>query len=422
MHILLVGGGAREHALAWKIAQSPLVTTLTMVPRNPGMMGLGEEADLTIDEIPDYAQTYGVDLVVVGPEAPLADGLADRLYEAGIPCFGPNQAAAQLETSKAFTNALCVENNIPAPAYVKFTDANAAKAYLQNLPAPYVIKADGIAAGKGVVIAPTLPEAEETVETMLAGQFGAASQTIVIEEFLTGPEISVFALTDGKTLLPFGSAQDHKRAFDGDQGPNTGGMGGFSPSPLFTPELEEEVYETIIQPTLNALQAKGITYRGVMYAGLMLTDQGPKLIEYNCRFGDPECQMLLRRLKSDLVPALLGAARGGIEDLTLEWDTSAAANIVYATKGYPGPYNKGSAVHHIERAEAERVVVFHAGTKKVGDTLTAQGGRVLNVTALGKDIGDALDKAYQAIAEIDWPKGFYRKDIGQKYRSREGER
>ncbi|MEM9990101.1 MAG: phosphoribosylamine--glycine ligase, partial [Pseudomonadota bacterium] len=284
-------------------------------------------------------------------------------------------------------------------------------------PTPYVIKADGIAAGKGVVIAPTLSEAEETVETMLAGQFGAASQTIVIEEFLTGPEISVFALTDGKILLPFGSAQDHKRAFDGDRGPNTGGMGGFSPSPLFTPELEKEVYETIIQPTLNALQAKGITYRGVMYAGLMLTDQGPKLIEYNCRFGDPECQMLLRRLKSDLVPALLGAARGGLEDLTLEWDTSAAANIVYATKGYPGPYDKGSAIHHIERAEAEGAVVFHAGTKQGGDTLTAQGGRVLNVTALGKDIGDALDKAYQAIAEIDWPEGFYRKDIGQKYRN-----
>lgn len=416
MHILLVGGGGREHALAWKIAQSPLLTRLTLAPGNPGMAALGQCMDLAPGEVPAFAVQEGVDLVVVGPEAPLADGLADRLEEVGVPCFGPKADAARLETSKAFTNALCVEYHIPAPAYQSFIDATAAKAYLATLLSPYVIKADGLAAGKGVIIAATLEEAEAAVDDMLAGKFGTASKTIVVEEFLTGPEISVFALTDGESLLPFGSAQDHKRAFDGDLGPNTGGMGGFSPSPLFTPELERQVYETIIAPTLAALQAKEITYRGVLYAGLMLTKAGPKLIEYNCRFGDPECQMLLRRLQGDIVPALLGAATGNLAGMRLDWSQEAAANIVYATKGYPEGYDKGSVISGIDAAEESGAVVFHAGTKQVGDDLQAHGGRVLNITALGEDIGTALDYAYDAIAKIDWPEGFYRQDIGAAHR------
>ncbi|MEM9421053.1 MAG: phosphoribosylamine--glycine ligase [Pseudomonadota bacterium] len=426
MHILLVGGGGREHALAWKIAQSPLLTRLTCAPGNPGMAALGSSVEMAPTlgpaDVPAFAKAEGVDLVVVGPEAPLADGLADQLAELSIPCFGPNAAGAQLETSKAFTKDLCAEHDIPTAAYGRFDDADTAKAFLRTMKAPYVIKADGIAAGKGVVIVKTLEAADAAVDEMLAGQFGDASATIVIEEFLTGTEASVFAITDGQTLLHCGDAQDHKRAFDGDKGPNTGGMGCFSPSPLFTDDLKDATYERIIAPTLKALQEKGITYRGVLYAGLMLTNEGPKLIEYNARFGDPECQILMRRLKSDLVPALLAAATGRLEEVNLDWSAQAAANIVYATKGYPGAYDKGSEIKNLDRAEAqEATVVFHAGTKTDGTRveegrLLANGGRVLNVTALGADLSEALDKAYAGIAEIDWPEGFYRTDIGKRYR------
>lgn len=417
MHILLVGGGGREHALAWKMAKSPLVKKLTCAPGNPGMASVGACVDISPADVPAYAAAEKVDLVVVGPEAPLEAGLADTLTAAGIPCFGPVAAGAMLETSKAFTKQLCTDYNIPTAQFGTFTDGAAAKAFLRTMDAPFVIKADGIAAGKGVVIAETLEAADQAVTEMLDGQFGDASRTVVIEEFLTGPEVSVFALTDGQTLLPCGDAQDHKRAFDGDTGPNTGGMGCFSPSPHFTPEMEKDVYATIITPTLKALQDKGITYRGVLYAGLMLTPQGPKLIEYNCRFGDPECQILMRRLRSDIVPALWASATGRLSGVGFDWMAEAAANVVYATKGYPGAYDKGSVIKGVADADALKdVVVIHAGTKMKGDDLTAQGGRVLNVTALGHDLGDALDKAYAGIDKIEWPDGFYRTDIGKAHR------
>ena len=417
MHILLIGSGGREHALAWKIAKSPLVKKLTCAPGNPGMADLGQMVTIAEETIAQYAADHAVDLVVVGPEAPLADGLADRLATAGIPCFGPTAGGARIESSKAFMKDICAEYDIPAPAYGRFEDADAAKAFLRAMQPPYVIKADGLAAGKGVVITDAMDDAERVIDEMLGGQFGKASETIVIEEFLTGTEVSAFAITDGETLLPFGAAQDHKRAFDGDEGPNTGGMGGFSPSPVFTPKVEREAYEKIIGPTLRALRDKGITYRGVLYAGLMLTAEGPKLIEYNCRFGDPECQLLMRRLRSDIVPALWGAATGRLAGVGLDWMDVAAANIVLATDGYPGAYTKGSVIGGVETADAEDdVVVFHAGTRLEDGQLLAHGGRVLNVTATGDDLGQALDKAYAAAAKIVWPEGFYRKDIGQDLR------
>ena len=421
MHILLVGGGGREHALAWKIAQSPLVRRLTCAPGSDAMAATigakGTCVAVSPADVPSFAKAEGIDLVVVGPEAPLADGLADQLEAVGIPCFGPSAVGAQLETSKAFTKDLCAAHTIPTAAYGRFDAADEAKAFLRTMTAPYVIKADGIAAGKGVVILDTLEEADKAVDEMLAGQFGEASATIVIEEFLTGTEVSVFALTDGETLLHCGDAQDHKRAFDGDQGPNTGGMGCFSPSPLFTPAIKEATYTSIIEPTLKALKEKGITYRGVLYAGLMLTEDGPKLIEYNARFGDPECQILMRRLRSDIVPALWGAATGRLSGIGLDWRAEASANVVYATKGYPGSYDKGSEIKGLDTAaETDEAVLFHAGTKIDGDKVLSNGGRVLNVTALGDDLEAAVARAYEAIEKISWPEGIYRTDIGKAYR------
>ncbi|WOI52629.1 phosphoribosylamine--glycine ligase [Parvularcula sp. LCG005] len=417
MHILVIGNGGREHALAWKVASSPLVKRLTVAPGNPGTAGIAENVDLKADEIVGFAKAENVNLVIVGPEVPLANGLADDLQAAGIPCFGPTKDGAQLETSKSFMKDLAAEAGVPTAQYQTFTDAAPAKAFLRSLSAPYVIKADGLAAGKGVIIAQGLQEAEDTIDNMLSGQFGAASQTVVIEEFLRGTELSVFAVTDGETLLHFGAAQDHKRAFDNDEGPNTGGMGGFSPTPLDTPENIEAAYSQIIRPTLDALRKRGITYRGVLYAGLMMTADGPKLIEYNVRFGDPECQILMRRIRSDIMPALWGAATGRLAGVGLDFIPNAAANIVIATRGYPDKYEKGSIIAGIKLAEADRdVVVFHAGTALEGDHLTAAGGRVLNVTATGTSIGDALNKCYDAAAKIDWPEGFYRTDIGKALR------
>lgn len=417
MHILLVGAGGREHSLAWKIAKSPLVKQLTCTPGNPGMVGLGPHVDLKTSEIVAYAKEHNVDLVVVGPEAPLAEGLGDDLRAAGIPCFGPEKEGAQLETSKSFLKDICRDHDIPAPRSGRFEKADEAIAFLDQFEAPYVVKADGLAAGKGVVIAQTRSEAEQAIHDMLAGQFGDASKVIVIEEFLEGTELSFFALTDSEVALPFGGAQDHKRAFDNDEGLNTGGMGGFSPSPLHTPELEKEIMTRIIAPTMKALKDKGIDYRGVFYAGLIITKDGPKIIEYNCRFGDPECQILMRRLRSDIVPPLWGAATGRLAGVGLDWMTEAAANIVYATKGYPEAYENGSAISGIDKAEEiDEVVVFHAGTKLDGETLKANGGRVLNVTALGDDQGQALNRAYDAAGKIDWPEGYYRTDIGKQFR------
>jgi phosphoribosylamine--glycine ligase len=418
MHILLVGGGGREHALAWKIAKSPLVSRLTCTPGNPGTGKLAQNVVLATDDITPFCRTESVDLVVIGPEAPLADGLGDDLAAAGIPCFGPTKAGARIETSKAFVKEIAREAGIPTAAAAEFTEAGAAREYLRTVDGPYVIKADGLAAGKGVVIAADRDEAERAVDHMLGGGFGEAGMRILIEEFLEGTELSVFALTDGETLLPFGAAQDHKRAFDQDRGPNTGGMGGFSPSPLETPALLEQAYAEIIRPTLAALRSKGTIYRGVLYAGLMLTAGGPKLIEYNCRFGDPECQILMRRVRSDIVPALWGAATGRLAGVALDWIPQAAANIVLATQGYPDAYSKGSVIHGLEEVEGiDDVVVFHAGTAEMDGNLVAIGGRVLNVTALGETVGAALDKAYHAVETIDWPQGFYRKDIGKALRS-----
>lgn len=419
MHILLVGSGAREHALGWKIAKSPLVRRLTVTPSgNPGLEAVATTSvDLATADIPDFAEKESVDLVVVGPEAPLAEGLADALEAREIPCFGPTKAAAQLETSKAFTRALCAEKGIPSPRYGQFTVAATAKDFLRTLSGPYVIKADGLAAGKGVLIAETLGEADGAVDAMLGGQFGAASETIVIEECLHGTELSVFAITDGETILPAGAAQDHKRAFDGNQGPNTGGMGGFSPSPLDTPALWDTIKADILQPTLEGLRERGTPYRGVFYAGLFITAEGPKLIEYNCRFGDPECQILMRRLRSDIVPALWGAATDRLGGIAFDWMPEAAANIVVASTGYPGTYEKGAAIERFTDAAAmDGVEIFHAGTKLEDGVLKAKGGRVVSVTALGDDLGQALDRAYAGAETLAWPNSFYRKDIGSAFR------
>lgn len=415
MHILLVGNGGREHALAWKIAKSPLVDRLTCAPGNPGMKGLGAFVDLKPEEVPDYAEREKVDLVVVGPEAPLADGLADRLADKNIACFGPGAEGARIETSKDFVKQLCADKGIPTARHGTFTEKAPAIAFLDKLEAPYVIKADGLAAGKGVIIAKTREEAETAIAEMLEGRFGTAGTTLLIEEFLVGTELSVFALTDGETLLHCGAAQDHKRAFDHDEGPNTGGMGGYSPSAVDTPEVIARAYEEIIAPTLEALRERKIDYRGVFFAGLMITAEGPKLIEYNCRFGDPECQMVMRRLRSDIVPALWGAATGRLGGIGLDFVSDAVANVVMATKGYPEAYEKGSEIKGVDAANAlEGVVVFHAGTKETEDgKLLANGGRVLNVTASGADLKEALDRAYAAAEAIDWPEGFYRKDLRQ---------
>ena len=410
MHVLLIGSGGREHALAWKIAQSPLVTRLTCAPGNPGTAKAAENVAMP-DDVPAYAKANGVDLVVVGPEQPLADGLGDDLAAAGVACFGPRRAAARLETSKAFVKEVCREAGIPTAAAAAFTDVASAHAHLATLPGPYVVKADGLAAGKGVVIADGLGEAREAVADMLSGRFGAASETVVIEEHMTGPEVSVFALTDGETVLPFGSARDYKRAGDGGTGPNTGGMGAISP-PGLEPETEARIYAEVIQPALKAMRDRGTPYVGVLYAGLMLTGTGPRLIEFNCRFGDPEAQVLLRRLRSDVVPALWGAATGRLGGVGLDWRREAAALVVMAAKGYPGAYEKGSEISGVEAAEETGAVVFHAGTKSDGDRLLADGGRVLNVTAMGADMGTAVAKAYEAVERIDWPGGFCRRDIG----------
>ena len=411
MHILLIGSGGREHALAWKIAQSPLVKRLTCAPGNPGTAQVATNVAMP-DDVAAYARAESVDLVVVGPEQPLAEGLADRLAEAGVPCFGPSQAAAQLETSKAFVKDLCREATIPTAEARAFENEAAAHAYLDTLPGPYVVKADGLAAGKGVVIAQTLDEARAAVTDMLGGRFGDAGARVVIEEHMRGPEVSVFALTDGETVLPFGTARDYKRAHDGDTGPNTGGMGAVSPPPGLDAETEERIYAEVIRPALAAMRERGTPYAGVLYAGMMLTETGPRLIEFNCRFGDPECQLLMRRVRSDIVPALWGAATGRLSGIGLDWKREAAALVVMAAKGYPGDYEKGSVIGGVEDAERAGAVVFHAGTKQDGDQLLADGGRVLNVTAMGRDVGAARDVAYEAVAKIYWPGGFFRTDIG----------
>jgi phosphoribosylamine---glycine ligase len=423
MNILLIGSGGREHALAWSLSASPLCDRLFVAPGNPGTAQHGTNVVLDVADhraVIAFCRTMDIDFVVVGPEGPLVAGLVDDLKEAGIKAFGPGKAAAQLEGSKAFTKDLCAEFDIPTAAYRRFTDAQTAKTYIRNYGVPIVVKADGLAAGKGVVVAASFEEAEEAVDMMLGGGFGTAGAEVVIEAFLEGEEASFFALCDGITALPFGTAQDHKRVGDGDEGPNTGGMGAYSPAAVLTPDLQACVMRDIIEPTLAGMRARGTPYTGILYAGLMLTETGPQLIEYNARFGDPETQVLLPRLKSDLVTALLAAADGALDTISLQWTDRAALTVVMAAKGYPGAFEKGTEIRGVGDAEAlDDVLVFHAGTKQEGDRLVANGGRVLNITATDRTITDAQQRAYEAVSKIKWDDGFCRGDIGWRAVKRE---
>ena len=416
MNVLLIGGGGREHALAWKLGQSPLLDRLYCAPGNAGIEHVAECVGLDVADhaaVIRFCKKNAIGLVVIGPEAPLVAGLSDDLEASGIKVFGPSREAARLEGSKGFTKDLCAAYHIPTAAYRRFSDAASAKAYAAEQTLPIVVKADGLAAGKGVVIAGTRAEADSAIDACFSGAFGAAGAELVIEEFLEGEEASFFALTDGKTVLPLAAAQDHKRAFDGDQGPNTGGMGAFSPAPIMTLELCARVMEEIIKPTVRAMGERGTPFKGVLYAGLMISDGAPKLIEYNVRFGDPEAQALMLRLKSDLLPALLAVAEERLAEVALDWHDDAALCVVMAAKGYPGAYAKGSEIAGLEQAGAEpNVQIYHAGTRRDGARILADGGRVLGVAARGATIGEAKARAYAAIDKIDWPGGFFRRDIG----------
>jgi phosphoribosylamine--glycine ligase len=423
MNILLLGSGGREHALAWKIAASPLTDRLFCAPGNAG---IAQEAECVALDVANHAAVIAfcrnnkIDFVVVGPEAPLVAGLVDDLEAAGVKAFGPTRAAAQLEGSKGFTKDLCRAHDIPTAAYERFTAAGPAKAYVRARGAPIVVKADGLAAGKGVVVAATVAEAEAAID-MICGDAQLGSE-LVIEEFLQGEEASFFVLSDGEHALPLVSAQDHKRVFDSDQGPNTGGMGAYSPAPVMTPQMSERALDEIVRPTIRAMKQMGAPYRGVLYAGLMITADGPKLIEYNVRFGDPECQVLMLRLKSDLVPALLAACDGMLKSFDLRWYDDAALTVVMAAKGYPGSYQRGTVIEGLdEAAKVDGVEIFHAGTKAESGRVLANGGRVLNVSALGKSVGEAQARAYAAVDRIRWPEGFCRRDIGWQAVKREKE-
>lgn len=415
MKVLLVGGGGREHSLGWKIAQSPLLTRLYLAPGSPGLNVLGEPLGISADDIDGIvkaARSIGVDLVVVGPEAALAAGLADRLAEVAIPCFGPSAAAAELESSKGFMKEVATSVGAPTAAFERFDDIDRAKAYLRTRRAPFVVKADGLAAGKGVIIAATLDEADSAIESLLGGALGDAGREIIIEDYLEGEEASFFVITDGATALPMIAVQDHKRAFDGDKGPNTGGMGAYAPAPVFTDDVCEKTMQRIIEPVIAEMARRGRPFKGVLFAGLMIGEDSPRLIEFNARFGDPECQVMMRLLNSDILPVLFAAATGALKDHDLEWSQESCALVVMASKGYPGAYARGSEIKGLEKAErCEGVVVFHAGTKQRGGALVANGGRVLNVTACGPSIRDAVERVYEGVEKIDWPEGFYRRDI-----------
>lgn len=417
MNVLLIGSGGREHALAWKLAQSPLVTELTCAPGNAGISDVANIVDVPADDVVGLlalVQRGEYDFVVVGPEQPLALGLVDALQEMGVKVFGPSQAAAQLESSKSFTKDFCARYNIPTADYGVFTDLAEAKKYLKTMKAPYVLKADGLAAGKGVVIPETRKAAEAELEEFFSGKFGEASTKVVIEEFMQGQEASFFAISDGTTAIPLIAAQDHKRAFDGDKGPNTGGMGAYSPAPVFDQDALETVMDKIITPTVYGMKKDGHPFIGVLFAGLMMTDEGPKLIEYNARFGDPECQVIMRRLQSDLMEILIAAENGSLDKAEAPaWFNDATVNVVLAANGYPGKYKKGTRIKGVEEAnKMEGVQIFHAGTKMDGDKLKANGGRVLSVTAQAETLEAAIAQAYKAIDEaIDWKDGFCRRDI-----------
>lgn len=423
MKVLLVGSGGREHALAWALAASPVLTRLYCAPGNAGIAEVAECVALDIEDhaaIIQFCIDHGIGFVVVGPEAPLVAGLADDLAAAKIKVFGPSKAAARLEGSKGFTKDFCREFNIPTAAYRRFDHREPALAYAAEHPLPVVVKADGLAAGKGVTVAETHAEAAVAIEACFAGAFGAAGAEVVIEECLVGEEASFFALIDGTHALPLIAAQDHKRAFDGEQGPNTGGMGAYSPAPVMTPEMTRRTMDEIVWPTVRGMAQRGTPYKGVLFAGLMITASGPKLIEYNVRFGDPETQVLMMRLKSDLLPALLATADGVLETFDLRWHDDAALTVVMAARGYPGAYTRGTEIRGLDEARATPgVEIFHAGTSRDGNRVLATGGRVLAVTARGASVAEAQQRAYQAIARIDWPGGFCRSDIGWRALQRE---
>jgi phosphoribosylamine--glycine ligase len=424
MNVLLLGSGGREHALAWKLAQSERLGKLFAAPGNPG---IAEHAQIVAIDPADHRATVdfclknSVELIVIGPEAPLVDGLADNLRTMGFCVFGPNRVAARLEGSKGFTKDLCARYGIPTARYVRASDKLAAEAALDDFTPPLVVKADGLAAGKGVIICATREEAEAALDTMFDGSFGAAGSSIVIEEFLDGEEASFFALTDGTTIVPFGSAQDHKRVGDGDTGPNTGGMGAYSPASILTPELEARTMDEIVRPTVEALAAQGTPYSGILYAGLMLTADGPRLIEYNVRFGDPECQVLMMRLESDLLELMYSVARGRLAEAEPpRFSDGAALTVVMAANGYPESPETGGAIEGLDQAGAEGVSIFHAGTALDEGRLVARGGRVLNVTATGGSVAEARDRAYGSVGRIRFPSGFCRSDIGWREIARAG--
>ncbi|MGB7078929.1 MAG: phosphoribosylamine--glycine ligase [Xanthobacteraceae bacterium] len=423
MNILLLGSGGREHALAWKMAASPLTDRLYCAPGNAG---IAQEAECVALDPADpaavilFCESASIDFVVVGPEGPLCAGIVDALEAAGIKAFGPSRAAARLEGSKGFTKDLCRANSIPTAAYERFMAAAAAKAYVQAQGAPIVVKADGLAAGKGVVVAQSVGEAEAAIDMMFGGTLGDAGAEVVVEEFLDGEEASFFALCDGENAIPLTTAQDHKRAYDGDKGPNTGGMGAYSPAPNIDAAMSARVMAEIIEPTMRAMRAAGTPYKGVLYAGLMITREGPKLIEYNVRFGDPETQVLMLRLMSDLIPALLASCDGQLKSFNMRWYDEPALTVVMAAKGYPGSYARGTIIEGLDVAgTVEGVEIFHAGTKAEDGKILADGGRVLNVSAVGKTVRDAQKRAYEAIGLIRWPEGFWRRDIGWRAIERE---
>ena len=416
MNILILGGGGREHSLAWAVKQNPKCDRLIVAPGNAGIAAIAECADLDIldgDTVAVFAAENAVDFVIVGPEAPLAAGVANRLRDAGIAVFGPSAAAARLESSKSFTKAICDAVQAPTAAYARFTHATAAKAYVRAQGAPIVIKADGLAAGKGVIVAMELSEALDAIDDMFGGEFGAAGAEVVVEEFMEGEEASYFLLVDGETVLPIGTAQDHKRVGEGDTGPNTGGMGAYSPAPVLTDEIAQKALDQIIRPTMAEMARQGMPYQGVLYAGLMIKDGQPRLVEYNVRFGDPECQVLMMRLGAQALDLMLATAEGRLDDACAQWADDHAITVVMAANGYPGDYEKHSIINGLDDLPEDSMnMVFHAGAAEKDGQIVATGGRVLNVTARGSSLQEARDRAYAMIDQIDWPGGFCRRDIG----------
>jgi phosphoribosylamine--glycine ligase len=416
MNILILGGGGREHSLAWAIKQNPKCDRLIVAPGNAGIAQLAECADLDVmsgTAVLEFVQEQAIDFVVIGPEAPLAAGVADQLRDAGILVFGPSKAAAELEASKAFTKAICDAASAPTAAYGHFTDAEAAKAYVQTQGAPIVVKADGLAAGKGVIIAETMDQAVAAIDDMFDGSFGEAGAEVVIEEFMTGEEASYFILCDGENVLPIGTAQDHKRVGDGDTGANTGGMGAYSPAPVLTDAIAQKAIDEIIRPTMAEMVRRGKPYQGILYAGLMIENGQPRLVEYNVRFGDPECQVLMMRLGAQVLDLLIAASEGRLNEVKPNWADDHAVTVVLAAKGYPDAYEKGTVIGGLDALQSDSMnMVFHAGTAERDGLIVANGGRVLNVTARGDSLAEAQQRAYAMVDKIDWADGFCRRDIG----------